>query len=174
MIDLTISFPQCLNNTCTETTNNDVIFVVDTITGKSEIFKHLPLTPPLPFFKIINCIKKTIFVTAIDNCVFFPVDGKKCDFVVYDERLFCFVELKRGFNPSKKSQKKKEAIEQLSKTISDFKQKIDFENYKLEAYPCVGYKTTIPRCSATDTSTKKRFWDLYKVELCEGNSRKFS
>ena len=58
----------------------------------------------------------------------------------------------------------KQAIKQLESTIKDLIKNIDFSNYSLEAYVCIG-KRGIPRRNATSKAQEVSFIDNYNVKL---------
>lgn len=165
------AYANCNLNHCLEVENSQSFIVVDTTGGRSEIFRESEL-PPFPYLTIKNPNEKNINFLAIDECIYFSADGKKCDCAVFDENRFCFVEIKSGMGKSRRH-KKQEAAEQLKNAIRLFKNNIDFSSYEIEAILCVGFKTSFPRIKASSIYLSKDFQDSLNAELFEGNEIEF-
>ncbi|KIM04694.1 MAG: hypothetical protein KU29_10240 [Sulfurovum sp. FS06-10] len=86
-------------------------------------------------FKVINTHQKEIGFIAVDECLFSSSDGSRADCIVFDNKLFCFIELKHCKNKNIPSNRRT-AKKQLMATIEFFREKIDIPQ-KLEAYICV-------------------------------------
>lgn len=175
MLDLNAAFPQCATNRCLDVENAVEFKIIDTDEGRSTIYRGDSSTLSYPYFTVINPHSKAINFLAIDNCIYFNCDGKKCDFALYDESVFCLVEIKSALgSASTRRVKRKEAIQQLRANIVSFKGCLDFGGYKVEACICVGYKVSSPRSKASNQSLAKDFIDNYDVELFEGNEMIFN
>ncbi|WP_185207858.1 hypothetical protein [Chryseobacterium sp. C3] len=75
-------------------------------------------------FKVNNPTKKKIDFIQIDGCVYNSSDGRKCDFMLSDNRIACFIEIKSltDFSSAWKSDSKKDdALEQIISTIQKIK-----------------------------------------------------
>ncbi|MFP3592307.1 hypothetical protein [Chryseobacterium sp. SIMBA_038] len=75
-------------------------------------------------FKVINPKNKKIDFTKIDSCVYHANDGRKCDFLLNDDTIACFIEIKSltDFSNSWKSDSKKDdALDQIIETIKKIK-----------------------------------------------------
>lgn len=172
MIDISSVFPQCKPNNCLESENSHFI-IIDTDSGKSTIYRS-PGNPNHPFVKVINLDSKEVFFLAIDHCIFFDFNEKKCDCAVFDNKVFCFIEIKKAASKARRSTRKKEAVKQLRTTIILFKEKISgLPQYSLEALLCIGYNRSFPKTPSTKLSIVKEFTDKYNVELLEGNELRF-
>jgi hypothetical protein len=126
------------------------------------------------FFKVINRNKENIRFLAVDKCLFFDNDKfKRCDCILYNQEYFCFVELKKVETTRNRNSAKKTARAQLYSTIKILTEKVHFENLRLEAYLCVGYKPSNPATLASSQSAKVAFEDL-NTKLYNGCQKRFS
>lgn len=83
-------------------------------------------------FGVENPRTKVIGFLAIDGCVISQKDNlERCDFAVFDNKCFCFVELKISSKGGKRKPK-----DQLLSTINHFKNKLNFSTKRIEAYCC--------------------------------------
>lgn len=161
------AFAHCAGNGCLYSTSRALFFVIDPAAGKSQL--HLADEPPhFPCFAVKNNTNAEVHVLCIDDCIFFAGDGKKCDFAVFDDSVFCFVEMKKGLG-SNRNKKKRDGAEQLKTTIRDFLQRIKFDDYRVEACLNVGYRETSPRISASNQNLRKQFMDEFGIDLFEGS-----
>jgi len=174
MLNIAAVFPQCTTNACLETTTDSTFTVIDPAEDKkSIIYKGGIDTLSPPYFTIHNRTNKPIGFLAIDHCLFFDHDNEKCDFAVFDNSVFCFVEIKRG-SGRKKGKIRKKAIDQLRATIIAFdKCNVDFTGYKREAFVSVGYNESFPKVKSRSQDAGKEFEDDYNVELFQGSEITF-
>ncbi len=84
-------------------------------------------------FQIINNTNCPINFLPIDSCVYGSSDISRCDCSVYNEKTFCFIELK-CIKPKNFNKKRKEAEDQLEITIKEFKNEEIVHGKTLEAY----------------------------------------
>lgn len=123
-------------------------------------------------FRIENPDNKPIRFLAVDHCLFFDDGPKKCDFILYDESVFCFIELK-GVKKRKRKNAKREAEEQILTTVELFQEKLEsFKGRILEAYLCVGYRTGRPSTLSRSQRAKRDFARI-NVKLYDGCRREF-
>lgn len=128
-------------------------------------------------FIIRNISKKQIHHLSVDACFLTPeygYEGSKCDFAVFDNEKFCFVELKTNAYSEKRVESTlKIARKQLITTINYFKEKeVDFSEYSLEAY-IVLKDNLYPNTSADKQRRKINFYDKCEVELFEESETEF-
>ena len=129
-------------------------------------------------FSVSNPKRRYINLLATDHC-FFPASDyeEKCDFVIFDDIYFCFVELKLNVNPRNAANNIRKARGQLGTTLTFFRDSFSqkskrFFNYNLEAY--IVMKThTYPKHSAGKQGRRVRFQDEYGVKLFEQNFKEF-
>jgi len=173
MIDfICSSFAHCKNEGCLDKTSESIFYVKDTDDGRSCICTDSALEHP--YLTINNPNGKEVNFLAIDCCIYNAQDPKRCDCAVFDDVKICFAELKRALGRRcKKSQKKREAIEQLKTTITDFKTKTGFPPHLTEAYICVGFNKPYPRTSAASLNNVLEFRQTLTTELFEGNQISF-
>ena len=114
---------------------------------------------------------------------FIPIDGKKgllgfgdsyCDFVIFDDNDFCFVEFKLNATILEERairKNRKKAINQLKNTISLFDSKLNrnYNDLRLEA--CVCTPETYPRGDKGWTDLAIAFYDEIEVPLFEQNEK---
>ncbi|PZO43751.1 MAG: hypothetical protein DCF19_03735 [Pseudanabaena frigida] len=124
-------------------------------------------------FNIINA--KTV--------AFIPIDGKKgllgfgdsyCDFVIFDDNDFFFVEFKLNATILEERairKNRKKAINQLKNTIALFDRKLNrnYNDLRLEAYVCT--PETYPRGDKGWTDLAIAFYDEVEVPLFEHNEK---
>lgn len=120
---------------------------------------------------VLNPNSTEIFHLSIDACFLTQqhgYDGEKCDFVVFNDELFCFVELKSNAESKKKVRENlKKARRQLGATINFFDDnEVDFSNHVLEAYIVLKNKL-YPQDQASMKERRKKFFDEYEVDLFE-------
>ncbi len=165
-------FPGISINNCLKIISDSHFYVYDCPHTKQST---ITLTEPAEQnFKVSNINSKPIRFLSIDNCLFFNGDDKKCDFALYDEISFCFVEIKgiRKDEHRKRKNAKRNAEIQLLAMIELFQNKLDFSNIKLEAYLCVGYATTRPSTLSKSQRAKRDFVKL-KTKLYDGCQKSF-
>jgi len=86
-------------------------------------------------FEIINNNEKQLSFVAIDSCIYDSQDDTRADCAIYDDKTFCFIELKH----SKRTSWKRHRItaeKQLKNTINNFQSLDIIKNKRLEAYMC--------------------------------------
>ncbi|SDF80305.1 hypothetical protein [Epilithonimonas hungarica] len=110
------NFPNCI-----ETETEKIIYIKDPDTSGSPCI----ISNANDFdFQINNPKQKEIVFLKIDSCLFNSQDGRKCDFSINDEKVVCFVEVKKlkDFTNSWKSDSKKDdALDQIIQTIKKIK-----------------------------------------------------
>ena len=123
-------------------------------------------------FKVINTNEKEIGFIAVDECLFNSSDGSRADCIIFDDEVFCFIELKHCKNKNIPRNRQK-AKKQLITTIEFFKEKINIEQ-KLEAYICVTCSsneekiTMTPRANNEEAQLEfEEFLDTQLFYKCE-------
>lgn len=97
-------------------------------------------------FKVKNPKNKIIDFTKIDSCVYHAADGRKCDFLLNDEKIACFIEIKSLTDFSnlwKSDSKKDDALDQIIETIKKVKLKFPKINL-IDAYGIICLKPNLP------------------------------
>jgi hypothetical protein len=123
-------------------------------------------------FSVLNPSLKEIYFLAIDKCLYTDESThKKCDFALFDEQTFCFVEIKDTYNRS--SQHKGKAKEQLRTTIELFKALFSFGDYTVEAIISWRYRPIRPAARTKMQEAAVEFRDELNVDLLEGNEKEF-
>lgn len=167
---LNSAFPHCSSNSCLDNDNRTRFNIIDDpSTGRSIIYRG---TSPLAYPKLTveNPNGKTIYMLAIDNCIFSSSDGKKCDCAVFDDSTFHFVEFKKAaVKSNKRSAIKNKAIVQLKETVIKFSGVLTLSEYNVKALLCVGYFNPHPCMSSNKIADVADFLLNYNVDLIEGN-----
>ncbi len=162
------AFPQVLTNHCLETNSEKEFWIYD-CDEESRCY----ITSEDSQFQVINNTENHISFLAIDKCIFFDDDAfEKCDCAVFNEKIFCFIEIKKS-KKSRKKKNRKKAKTQLQSTINIFREKIDFSSLQLEAYLCIGMSPTRPSITAASMDMRLEFEEL-DTKLFEGCQKKFT
>jgi len=169
MIDsIKTTFPLCNSNNCLHSKTDSFIFIKDPVNGCCLIVNN----GDLYHFSIKNPKNKTVNVLMIDKCLFNQKSShKKCDFVAFDNKIFCFIEIKD--TTSRSSKHKKNAVDQLRQTLIKFAA-IDFTKYNIEAIVAWNYQPSRPLVSTLMQSAKIEFLTTFRAKLYEGNEKEFN
>ncbi len=123
-------------------------------------------------FRVINPHQKEIGFIAVDECLFSSSDGSRADCIIFDEEVFCFIELKNCKNKNIPPNRQK-AKDQLIKTIEFLTKNIKITQ-KLEAYICITCSsnkekiTMTPRASNADAQLEfEEFFDTQLFYQCD-------
>jgi len=165
------AYPQIVQNSCLEILTDLEFSIYDSEMGRCFIQKE---DDKIEHFTIKNPNQKEIGFLAIDKCIFMDSDKiKRCDCVVFDNKTFCFIEIKE--TNQRKSENSRKAKEQLLTTIKEFKDKIDFSDKRLEAYVVVGldFKKISPASKSQDLLLTLKFERLGVTLFQDGNEKKF-
>ncbi len=136
-----------------------------------------------------NTVKSDFDDTKLFNIIdaetvaFIPIDGKNgllgfgdshCDFVLFDDNDFCFVEFKLNATSLEERairKNRKKAIAQLKNTIALFDLKLnkDYSDLKLEAYVCT--PETYPRADNGWRDFAIAFYDEVAIPIFEHHEK---
>lgn len=116
---------------CTQNISETHFFIQDDIENKPAYIKEKQGQ-----FEVINDTKKNIQFLQIDDCIYTSKDTSRCDCAVYDDKVFCFIELKTCKISNQKANRKK-ADAQLKFTIEQFKKEGILKDKTLEAFACI-------------------------------------
>jgi hypothetical protein len=173
------TFP-CKTGNCIET-RNEALFWVDEYPDKIELGRNrkksfiVLYTEDELLFTVKNQTQKDVHFLAIDQGIFWGTEEYehgRCDFALFDDIRFCFVENK-DVNLKHRGDERKEAITQLSETITKFKQHLNFGNYILEAQISFKAKKIFPRQRSQNQQRATDFFDETGAELFENNDIEF-
>lgn len=165
------AYPQTIQNLCLEILTDSEFSIYDSEMGRCFIQKQDDATI---HFTVKNPNQKEISFLAIDKCIFMDNDKiKRCDCAVFDNKTFCFIEIKE--TNQRKSENSRKAREQLLTTIKEFKDRIDFSDKRLEAYVVVGldFKKISPASKSQDLLSTLQFERLGVTLFHDGNEKKF-
>jgi hypothetical protein len=170
------TFP-CQTGNCIET-RTETIFWVDEYPTKEPIPKDirgksftLLTTDDERLFTVNNPFQKELTFVAIDAGIFTD-SSPKCDFALFDDERFCFVECKDSV-AKQRSKERNDAFVQLKATIIRFRENLDFGNYKIEAQVSMKARMVFPRKSCSREDMVKEFDDELAVALFENNDIEF-
>ena len=138
------TFPETVQKTCLQTSTEIEFCVFDTEAKQCAIQTD---SGGLKHFTIENPTGRDIHFLAIDNCLFSDNDITRCDCAVFDEKTFCFIEIKETETAARRSVHYQKAKEQLKATIQHFQERMTFTTKRIEAYACVG-RTAVKTCPA--------------------------
>ncbi len=131
----------------------------------------------------VSEIDKIFKVLNAEKVGFIPIDGKKgllrfgdshCDFIIFDNNDFCFIELKLNATSTEDravNKNRKKGIEQLGNTIDLFDEKLgrDYSGLNLEAYLCT--PKTYPRENAAFKDLRVNFLETKGIQLFETDEK---
>jgi hypothetical protein len=158
----------CTNKTSYEEYNETQIFVYD-----DELVQNLPVRTvsigEQHQLEISNPNAKTVTLIKNDNCLSASIKGvRKCDCIITDNAKLYFVEIK-SVKAKRRSDARKEAIEQLIMTIEYFRDNnISLDTNNTFAIICFKTPKKYP-ISAANNSAVALFYQQYKVILEEKN-----
>ena len=124
-------------------------------------------------FKVENPTGRDIHFLSIDHCLLFDGDSAHCDCAVFDEKTFCFIEIKETTRPNKRAEYTHDAKEQLKATIQHFQERVAFTTKRIEAYLCVGDTSPRPARQSNNLNEQVEFADM-KAVLYRGNQKRFA
>ena len=149
---LVAAFPKLKQ--CLEITEVQKIFVADYKNDGSFIIGFDEYDQPFIKLDQITTIEsdhsKWFVIENVKRVAFLPIDGRRgligfgtsqCDFVLFDEKDFCFLEFKLNATSVSENaigKNRREAAKQLLCTIQEFDIKLDknYQGLNLEAYIC--------------------------------------
>ena len=152
-------------NNCVEHISMNEFYIIDDIqTNSTKIINENGQ------FKIINNTNKNLSFLKIDNCVGFDEDTQKCDCAIFNDDVFCFIELKTMTSDKQnlKTKRRKKAEEQLKYTIISFKDEELIQNKTLEAYvsiTCFKNENLIPVPLTPNQDKILEFKEDFNVKL---------
>ncbi len=164
------AFPNCATNDCLKA-ENALYFEVFDPSSEDDTLKtpcYLVYESGKGHFQVKNNAGKMIHFAAVDNCIFTDNTHKKCDFMLFDDKVFCFADIK-NVKTSQRKHAKKDAKEQIETTIALFLSKIDLSNYEIKAVIALTFQQTYPIAKVSTQDAKIRFEDKFKAMLYEGN-----
>jgi len=155
-------FPHIEKNGCFQIINKEYFEILD-----DEEEKKCCILEDKGQFKVVNRQKREIDFIAVDSCLFNSSDGSRSDCIVYDEEVFCFIELKHCKNKNIPRNRQK-AKKQLMATIEFFTNKMEIAK-KLEAYICVTCSSNSEKITMTPRANNEEaqleFEEFYNTEL---------
>ncbi len=160
---------------CLSVETEERFWVSEEVPSRRSVIEKRP--PRRGGFAIVNPRRRRVYLLAVDNCFLERIagyEGRRCDGVLFDERFFCFVELK--LEVSKRATRKlREAREQLGDVIEFFREAFEergvgFLGLELEAY-VVMRQNVYPRHRASRDKVLVEFMERYGVRLFEASEK---
>ncbi len=128
-------------------------------------------------------LSRLFFIRNAKKIGFIPIDMKnglvefgtaRCDFILFDENDFCFIEMKLNATSDKKRSirvNRTESMKQLSHTITFFDEKLsqNYEGLTREAY--ISTPAFYPRRNASWEQMAVAFMEICGIQLFESNEK---
>jgi hypothetical protein len=168
-----ITFPQSGMGNCIETEKGDFQIFDSEIEPKRCYIRRSE--EESIHFKVLNPNQKEVHFLAIDKCILYDDAKEHCDFAVFDDATFSFVEIKaRHPEHKRRNQDKKKACRQLKETIGYFVEKgINFEKINLEAIICLTSEVTHPVANSESQNAVAEFLFSFNAKLLVGEEKEF-
>jgi len=168
---LNLIYPNCAKNNCHVIFTNELTKIIEThashcVIDNSSVDEN---------FLIKNPNNKVINFIAIDKCIFLDdALHKKCDFAVFDDKIFALIEIKDTNNRKTRAKHTKKAYKQLSAILSEFEQKsVSFNGFSIEAIIAFKYRPLRPLINSASMAMRVYFKNRYKASLMLGNEKEF-
>lgn len=125
-------------------------------------------------FTVENTTEHAIHLLAVDNCLMAPTDPSRCDCAIFDNKTFCFIEIKTaGFK--QRQAKRKEAEDQLRSSVTFFRNHVAFSNEQIiEAYVCLLDSKTFGPCIRSGSASRTLEFADMGVSLFYTNHKEFT
>ncbi len=166
-------FPKIIIGNCLEITTKSEFEICDSEIEPKRCYIKTDTNEEGQFI-VNNPNLSIIYFLKIDKCVLFDYNITHCDFAIFDDKTFCFIELSVS-NKRNRRGKREKAVEQLASTIELFiKSGITFNEHKLEAIICFKAEKIYPSRSASNNEAYVYFESEFNAELLEGNQKEFN
>jgi hypothetical protein len=166
------AFKGIISEDCWTIENSTRFEILDPASEDGDLQERCHIVYQDGHFIVENSSNKSLNVLAIDHCVRFEKGEKPCDFAIFDERLFCFADIK-NVKRKNRNAARSQARDQLHSSIKVFKEKVNFESIEVRAIMVFTFKQSYPVAKVFSQDAKIRFEDELKAELFEGNSIAF-
>ena len=157
-----------------ETKNDKFLYIVE-VAGQSYLKINYGKNDKC--FKIINTVEGDICLLPIDGKNgLFGFGDSHCDTVVFNNRLFCFIEMKHNATSLKNRairQNRRKAVKQLSNTIETFDDKLEKDYADLDLIAIVSTPEIYPRQDTAWESLSIEFLEKYGIPLLETRKMEF-
>lgn len=163
-MDLLFHFPNIINDGCINEIFEKHSFIFDDSITKKGIFVsakdkfHLHIEKK--HFDVLKFIQN-------DNCIMKSNNGKQCDFVIFDNEIICFSEIKA--TKENLSNRRREALLQIENTVKFYFEKGLFINYQFKKALITFDNNKRIAPQASKSTKRKEFKVKYNVDLDEGN-----
>lgn len=128
-------------------------------------------------FTVVNNSNNTCLIRIDGKLGLLKFDDSYCDFILFDENVFCFVEMKLNASsdsPNAIQRNRIKAIKQIASSAEYFDQKLDrnYEKLSLEAY--VATPGFYPRQNTSWEDLRINFLETHGIPLFEGTHKVFN
>lgn len=120
-------------------------------------------------FTVYNSRQAVLTFAALDNCLFKSHDIPRCDLVIGSFEKLYLVEIKQ-VNKNKRHTARRNAVEQLSRTLAFLIGQLNLHATTLIAVICLKAQTLYPAFTAAKAAQIVRFREQFNASLVEGNS----
>lgn len=166
------AFPKVLQGNCLESTTEPAFELFDSQVPPQRCYIKYNHDQE-GHFLVKNGSRKTINFLAIDKCVFGDNAETHCDCALFDENVFCFIEIKDAGKRTRKEHRRK-AYQQLKSTILVFRLKEVFsEETQVEAIISFVSKSSYPVRTSSSADAALMFELECNAQLLEGNEKEF-
>jgi hypothetical protein len=158
-------------------THKNALFYLDDDDNEGCTVQLAKVLDERTYFEVNNSTEKPIAVFKIDKCLMGAgTKIKRCDCALFDDTVFCFLELKYNALSAttlRIKANRTEAVDQLRSTIHFFNNTLK-DNYlgrKIEAYVCT--PEYYPKRDTSLDDAKIEFLEDFGIDLFEQNQRTF-
>ena len=166
-----MAFPQSIAGDCLIVQSSEEFHIYDRVTHPKRCYIRDDETQVV-HFTVVNPQNKDIHFLAIDACLFDEKDEPRCDFAIFDDTVFCFVEIK-DIKGRQRRNARINAQKQLSNTIKQFLNSGIAFSAGLEAIVCFATEKIYPATTAQSIDAVVEFEQEFGARFLIGNSRTF-
>ena len=166
-------FPQILNGDCLTSDTRSIFHIYDSNDDPRRCYIRQKEIDEI-HFTVENPDNKNVQFLAVDKCIFDDKGPSRCDFALFTDLTFCFIEIKdvkvRG-----RQKARIRAKNQLLNTIEEFIQRgVRFDDHDLVAIICFVERDLYPSRSAQYIDTIVEFEERFGSKFLITNNFKFN
>jgi hypothetical protein len=166
------AFPQVITGLCLQTETRSAFYIYDSEVEPRRCYISEKETEKI-HFTVYNPASAEVVFLAIDKCIFDDQGPARCDFALFTDSKFCFVEIK-DVKTRGRRRARLQAKDQLISTIDQFIQRgVSFNNQELMAIVCFVKKELYPSISAQYIDTLVEFEDRFGAQFLITNNLSF-
>lgn len=166
------AFPQVISGNCLESINDAEFELFDSQEPPQRCYIKRNVDEDGSFL-VKNDSCKMLYFLAIDKCIFGDDAETHCDCALFDENVFCFIEIKDAGKRTRKEHRRK-AYQQLKSTILTFREKDILKDcIQVEAIISFVSKSSYPLRTSSSADATLMFEMECNAQLLEGNEKEF-